>query len=440
MRSKKARLLALLLAAVFATAPVHAASGVTATLPSYDWELEYRNVDYQNSVYPPLNYKGVTYFPMTWGYCRLLGLTSVWVEGDGLFIASWGSYGMETGEYGADVFPTYGTAYNPKTVAATLPTYPIYVNGKQIDNTKEEYPLLNFRGVTYFPMTWRFAREEFNWNTEWTENRFSVHWRIDSDWSFSTEAYEVTDTAAYLVSYVSHSVPIGVSETGGTVYTVENSREYRTLDFADGTVSAGGQRPAFDSRARGDMPSIGYDSPDVSFRTDIDYVGGDIPAPYTPFTARAYVTVDGREYLLGEGVRVTGAVRAGEYVFCNAQRYTGWKGWTNQNEELYRIYLGDGVVERIDTKYENWGSMKILGCDASGKLYLKCQQGSAVYGGEGGVMEASAYNDGYYRMDDLANGTPWLLRRFVYTDGDILTPDGHIYGIFDWKNTVERLI
>ena len=38
-----------------------------------------------------------------------------------------------------------------------------------------------------------------------------------------------------------------------------------------------------------------------------------------------------------------------------------------------------------------------------------------------------------------ATGKLKLLRRFVYTDGDILTPDGHIYGIFDWKNAVELL-
>jgi len=32
-----------------------------------------------------------------------------------------------------------------------------------IDNTKEEYPLLLFRGLTYFPLTWRFAVDEFGW-------------------------------------------------------------------------------------------------------------------------------------------------------------------------------------------------------------------------------------------------------------------------------------
>lgn len=455
-------LLALLLTAGIVPAPARAASGVSATIPTYTWELAYENVDYKNSVYPPLNYKGVTYFPMTWGYCRLLGLTSVWIEGEGLFIASWGSYGPAAG----DEFPTYAAANNPKTVTATLPTYPIYVNGKRIDNSKEEYPLLNFRGVTYFPMTWRFAREEFNWNTEWSaeENRFAIHWQIESDWGYQTSVYEVTDTAAYLVKYSSHSVAIGENERGDTVYTTENAQKYYTLDFATGQLTESEQRASYDDWAHSkvDMP-IGVLPEGVTVRNERAYTRDDIPAPYTPFVAHATVTVDGREYAIGEGsgdVIVTRAVRVGDYVFCNAKRFTGWKGFTNPNEELYRIdvtaYMdAEGntyrkssaeAVERMDTWdiYRDYGSMKLIGVSIHNDtprgypLVVKCQQGSAQYAGEGGVMEASAYNDGYYAMNPVT-GQLELLRRFVYTDGDILTPDGHIYGIFDWKNTVEKL-
>ena len=31
-------------------------------------------------------------------------------------------------------------------------------------NGNEEYPLLLFRDVTYFPLTWRFAVQEFGWS------------------------------------------------------------------------------------------------------------------------------------------------------------------------------------------------------------------------------------------------------------------------------------
>ena len=450
LRRRTAALL-LSLALMGSLAPQTFAASAQASIPTYTWELEYRNVDYKNSLYPPLNYKGVTYFPMTWDYCRLLGLSSVWVEGEGLFIASWGSCGLAAGEFGAEDFPTYAAAHNPRTVPVTFPTYPIWVNGKRIDNNREEYPLLNFRGVTYFPMTWRFAREEFNWNTEWSQadNRFAVHYGIDSDWCFTHEVYELTDAltprenaAAYLVKNISQEVPIGVGENGETIYTTKDSRKFYTLHFATGRLSESEQRASYDVWADGGTQylPVGYLPEDISIRNEREYTDDSIPAPYTPFVAHGYVRVSGKDYFIGDGVCVTNAVRMGDYVFCNARRYTGWKGWTNPNEELYRIELATGVVERIDTKYENWGSMKILGCDAYGRLYLKCQQGSAVTGGEGGVMEASAYNDGYYCMDDLEHCTARLLRRFVYTDGDIVTPDGHIYGIFDWKNTVERMV
>jgi hypothetical protein len=41
------------------------------------------------------------------------------------------------------------------------------VNGKVISNSKEQYPLLSFRNVTYFPLTWRFAHDEFGWDYKW---------------------------------------------------------------------------------------------------------------------------------------------------------------------------------------------------------------------------------------------------------------------------------
>ncbi len=96
-------------------------------------------------------------------------------------------------------------------------------------------------------------------------------------------------------------------------------------------------------------------------------------------------------------------------------------------------------MERLDNQaiYSDYGSMKLLGI-AGGRIYLKCQQGSHLYSGTGGVMEVSAYNDGYFTLDPQS-GRLTLLRRFVYTDEDILTPNGAIYGCFDWKNTVERL-
>ena len=47
------------------------------------------------------------------------------------------------------------------TVQFVIGNTDITVNGKTINNDEEPYPLLVFRDVTYFPLTWRFAVDEF---------------------------------------------------------------------------------------------------------------------------------------------------------------------------------------------------------------------------------------------------------------------------------------
>jgi hypothetical protein len=120
------------------------------------------NVNETYSAYPLLLYKDVTYFPMTWDYVRGLGLSITWNPDTGLDIQNEGNAVNE-------LKPQDSENENTSThYSAVLPSYAIKVNGKVIDNASEPYPVLNFRGVTYFPMTWRFAHDEFNMTTEWS--------------------------------------------------------------------------------------------------------------------------------------------------------------------------------------------------------------------------------------------------------------------------------
>ena len=48
---------------------------------------------------------------------------------------------------------------------AVLPNFQIQFNGKDIDNNSETYPLLVFRDITYFPLTWRFLVDSFGWTS-----------------------------------------------------------------------------------------------------------------------------------------------------------------------------------------------------------------------------------------------------------------------------------
>ena len=85
-----------------------------------------------------------------------LGLTINWNQNGGLEIQNTGT-GMT--EMKQDLS---GNNDSNGTFTAVLPTYPIKVNGEIIDNSAEDYPLLNLRDITYFPMTWRFAHDAFN--------------------------------------------------------------------------------------------------------------------------------------------------------------------------------------------------------------------------------------------------------------------------------------
>lgn len=136
-------------------------ASVKVTLPEFAVKLNGHLVDNQYREYPLLVYNGITYFPMTWYDSRLLGLEAIWSPEDGLMI--WQS--AVTSSY----MPSPSARRNASVYTAKVPATTVTINGKMIDNTKEEYPLLSFRDITYFPLTWRFAYDEFGWDYEWSD-------------------------------------------------------------------------------------------------------------------------------------------------------------------------------------------------------------------------------------------------------------------------------
>lgn len=158
---KKRQLTALLIALlIFCAAPVStaaAADTVRVTLPDFSVTLNGQTLSNSYSKYPFLVYSGITYFPMTYHDCRLLGLRTTWTAAEGLGVEK----NDETvSEYAREL----QTSQNKKTQSARIASGKITVNGKTIQNSREQYPLLVFRDVTYFPLTWRFAVDEFGWD------------------------------------------------------------------------------------------------------------------------------------------------------------------------------------------------------------------------------------------------------------------------------------
>lgn len=55
----------------------------------------------------------------------------------------------------------------PAKVAVTLPAFTVELNGVKIDNTYNQYPLIVYKDITYFPMTFYDSRL-MGLETEWS--------------------------------------------------------------------------------------------------------------------------------------------------------------------------------------------------------------------------------------------------------------------------------
>ena len=131
------------------------AGTVQVGLPDFDVYINNMRIDNAARQYPLIVYKDITYFPMTYRDCRFLGLESAYDPMGGLDIRKTG--------IGGSYFIYKATEKNPRRASARVAAFPIRVNGKAIDNGSEKYPLLLYKDITYFPLTWRFSAGEFGW-------------------------------------------------------------------------------------------------------------------------------------------------------------------------------------------------------------------------------------------------------------------------------------
>lgn len=145
------------------------------TIPKFNVTFNGQEVDSTERKYPLLQFRDITYFPMTYDDCRFLGLTTDWdgsakkltITKETVENPQYNSYhssqNRETYIYteGYESVYIYGDVMSCK--------FEIEVNGEEVINSEEEYPLLIFRNITYFPLTWRFAVDEFGWEYSYDE-------------------------------------------------------------------------------------------------------------------------------------------------------------------------------------------------------------------------------------------------------------------------------
>jgi hypothetical protein len=127
---------------------------VVVTLPPFAITVNDYVVDNEKEAYPFIQYKDITYMPMTWDMTYALGLKSSWTTTEGLVLSKDDKMMMFEPKGGSRFVK--GRGYD-----ADLVEFPVTVNGQTIDNEKETYPVLIFNNVTYFPMTYRFMVNEF---------------------------------------------------------------------------------------------------------------------------------------------------------------------------------------------------------------------------------------------------------------------------------------
>lgn len=134
---------------------------VTAAVAPGPVTLNGQAMDNTSARYPMLLYRDVTYVPMTWNLSHFLGLT-IWYDGVARTLTIDKSGGSEP--YVPD---TAGSARPGQAVTAQTVDYVVVVNGEVVSGGDTDWPLLSYRNVTYFPLTWRFAVESFGWDYAW---------------------------------------------------------------------------------------------------------------------------------------------------------------------------------------------------------------------------------------------------------------------------------
>ena len=132
-----------------------------------------------NNKYPLIVFRDITYVPMTWNYSRFLGLQTTWNNETGLKVI------QSTDNSGFELYDQHINNIN-KLYNAKLADFDIYVNNKEINNNNNKYPLIVFRDITYFPLTWRFAVDEFGWDYKWkAEEGLKITSRISDETEFN---------------------------------------------------------------------------------------------------------------------------------------------------------------------------------------------------------------------------------------------------------------
>ncbi len=451
---------------------------VSISIPTFKVKIDETKVDSKRMQYPFIVYNNITYFPLTWNWCGKMGLSSSYTDKDGLYIAKH-NMDREIPE------KMDNGAYQPagKKYTATVVNYPVFINGKKIDNTKEKYPLINFRHITYFPLTWRFVVDEFAWYQSWDKvnglviktnydansEKVGVYDIVDyyvtntyNDYATlkqSVETRKTTKTAdgysnssvgtkgtLYKLNYQDDSFTKIYSETNND--TPYNSGKIKKEDAAN-MFSKDGTKINFNGNFLYDITNDAgaNDTIDQMYASkykvnDLDVYtlivnttqnGNQIPAPYTPYYQYVFVDKgDGKLIRINDWKikTVVSAIynngKGGFYLCSNLSN----EATTHSNAERARVYNVDKNlnVDILNDKWKDWKSVEAIGTDKDNNLYLIntwYAKANPDNNYEETVNLVSPINDGYFKLTPDGNLTK--IHPYVEFDTAFVTANGKIY-------------
>jgi len=426
---------------------------------------------YNDSVeYPFILYKNVTYLPLTKGVCERLGLVTGFDSQKGFYVVSenYVPYIEDDGSiFGGKAQNYYGIEYD-----AVIPQYPVYLNGIRIDSTKEEYPFINFRGITYLPLTYRLAVEELDLDLKWSQKEQSVIVRNRMHYGLVDELSGVT-WQVYLGKTVENGVLIRKESNAFTEYKdefdqtkrypyswydtylfntqtksmehLEHSSSYKSdiFEFEDYsekpvtdkvTVSKNGlcyedkEFYTFD----GEVVSVYAYEYAVSDSNSVIVASvsfGNAPAPYTsnteylflktPYGIKQLPEYDGLHYfsdLYPDG-------KGGAYICTNGYAPMGSGRWSTPFSSIYYLDAMGNLSDLTDD-YTDINSLCAIDF-SDGKLYVKAM----YYGLDKSLytdpVPFSTVNGGYYVID--TNNSNALTKLYPYISGEVFVSNGNFY-------------
>ncbi len=471
--------LALLLSVFSLTATAKSSSVKVQIAPFY---TQINDISIYNSgvKYPLILYKDVTYIPVTYYLSMELGLVSGYDSDEGFYIVRDHSGVDETllPENPIDLFGGYAKNSYGKQYDAVIPDYPVYLNGVNLMEKNSQYPVLNFRNVTYLPMTYEIAVEELNFNLKWSGKDYSLY--IDSYNGMNGGIY-LTDMSEGQMNFQKlvtvYREYLHDEKTGAMGYerlydyyaqytfdaekdellTLENTSVPQEIKYynATGTLGAtavnieiSGGKLYFDKLELCPLPD-GYNSAKGKKYTDGEKTfvlatasNNTVPSRYVPRKEFLFEIDTNKAKLLSQldsSKTLSGIYKGADeayYISFNSLSPFGSAKYENYFS-LVMKYTADGRLVNIAEDY-GFGSLSVVGA-YDGKLYVRAVNYYSAKDSLG--LENFSYDpvhSGYYVIDTKNGGK--MSRLYPYISGELFVGyDGSLYCITDYAKN-QRLV